>query len=74
MRASTPSTRKSGFCGVGVSMLARHPISDAFCGLKVLPREVLARGRRASRCRWGDLDLIFAAPSIERVSSFAKSP
>jgi glycosyltransferase involved in cell wall biosynthesis len=43
-----------------VSMLARHPISDAFCGLKVLPREVLV-SRRASRCRWGDLDLIFAA-------------
>lgn len=43
-----------------LSRLVGLPISDAFCGLKALPRDVLL-DRRMSRCRWGDLDLIFAA-------------
>src|ERR1035441_6527870 len=43
-----------------VSILVRRRIADAFCGLKAMPRSTLL-ATEPSGCRWGDLDLIFAA-------------
>jgi glycosyltransferase involved in cell wall biosynthesis len=43
-----------------VSWLLRRPTTDALCGLKALPREVMNAIPQSS-CRWGDLDLIFGA-------------
>jgi glycosyltransferase involved in cell wall biosynthesis len=48
------------FFAAWVSWLAARSISDVFCGLKAFPKEVLV-SNPASSCRWGDLDLIFAA-------------
>jgi glycosyltransferase involved in cell wall biosynthesis len=45
---------------VWVSILVRRRIADAFCGLKAMPRSTLL-ATEPSGCRWGDLDLIFAA-------------
>lgn len=43
-----------------VSLLLGHRISDVLCGLKGLPRRVLA-SIPASQCRWGDFDIFFGA-------------
>jgi len=48
------------FFATWVSWLLLRPVSDALCGLKALPREVINAIPKSS-CRWGDLDLIFGA-------------
>jgi glycosyltransferase involved in cell wall biosynthesis len=57
-----PPVRRLGnwFFAAWVSLLVGHRVADALCGLKVLPRSVLL-ATELSGCRWGDLDLVFAA-------------
>ena len=43
-----------------VSRLVGVPLTDVLCGLKIVPRPVWD-SLSASSCRWGDLQLIFAA-------------
>jgi glycosyltransferase involved in cell wall biosynthesis len=61
-QSAMPRLRRWGnrILAAWVSRLTRRRMTDALCGLKALPRDVLL-SRRMARCRWGDLDLIFAA-------------
>jgi hypothetical protein len=43
-----------------LSLLLEQHITDVLCGIKALPRRVLL-GSPQSRCRWGDVDMFFAA-------------
>jgi glycosyltransferase involved in cell wall biosynthesis len=48
------------FFAAWVSLLLNREVGDVLCGLKALPKDVLSN-TPSSACRWGDLDLFFAA-------------